>query len=197
MNMNSNNTNTSANSVDMFGNILSRNIDVFDYNVENKYAYNPAISDEKYYSYYVRDFCGNQYLVPIDHPFVGDKKSIGNCDMLSLELIIKKVIDVALSEIDDFEYSTNCSVFDDTFLYTKINVSNTEHISCKILVTMCDKDQTVKYIESDAVTKIKNFQDLLKILYNDFNKKAIKNLVEPFTKKAPENPLVAWFQENE
>ena len=155
-----------------------------------------TIDGEKYYAYFITDFTGTDYLVPIDRP-LDEEVTDGNCQLISY----KKMLDKFMSSYFELEAKKGINLNsrlteNDKTVSLSITGTAGNVYSANFKIQLLAKNGTINVLKS-AVVKLRSVEAFSKILFDEGNKLAFNKLMKSIHRKEDDNPFTAWWEEQD
>lgn len=156
-----------------------------------------TIDAEKYYAYFITDFTGTNYLVPIDRP-IDEEVTDGNCQLISY----KKMLDKFMSSYFELEAKNDIhlnSRLTENDKKVSLSIAGTETgnvYSANFKIELLTRVGTMNVLDSPVV-KLRTAEEFSKILFDEDNKLAFNKLMKSIHKSEDDNPLTAWWEDQD
>lgn len=166
-------------------------------NREYNFSRKTMISNgEKFYSYLVQDFTGTRYLVPIDHP-IEEIININNCNLLTYKKALDKFMSKAFEKELEKDIHLNSKLSENDKTINLSILGEEKSYATNFKIQLLSKNGTINVLKDDSIEKLRVMEDFTKILNNENNKSAFEKLMKSIHKSEDDNPLTAWWEEQD
>ena len=164
------------------------------YSFYNKVAIDTdEYGDIYYYSYYIRDLSGREYLVPIDVPikqFV-DQEGVS---YQSVEDMIRNALKSHMNR--DFSLDMMETSYQGTYvLWVKRDKQRSVPTECCIVLQ--DLQGTYDKLSDENCSKLNNIGEFVDIIDNDINREKLFELISGNYMPEISNPLLSWLKDHD